>query len=424
MTVCQSGPPRQPQSSQPGKAPTLRDDELLEDLSRRSFQYFWEQSDPGTGLTRDRARIDGLPHDERHRDAGSIAATGFALTGLCIAAKRGWIERPMALERAKNTLRFFAEKSFNKEGWFYHWVDIKTGERIWNSELSSIDSALLLAGVLTAGQCFPEDPEMNRLARRIYERVDFKWMLNGDPALLSHGWRPETGFIKHRWDRYSEHTILYLMAIGSPTHPIAPDSWYAWERPEITYKGFTYIGLAPLFTHQYSHAWVDYRRRREERGTRINYFQNSITATRAHRAFCLDLAEEFPSYSENIWGISASDSQKGYVAWGGPPRHDRIDGTVVPYVAAGSMMFTPDICLPAVREMYQRYGDQIYGQYGFADAFNPLTGWVDTDVIGIDLGITLLGVENSRTGQVWKWFMQDQDVEKALELVGLTREPD
>jgi hypothetical protein len=392
------------------------DEAFLEDLSRRSFLFFWEQMDPGTGLVRDRAGING----EHRHNVASIAATGFGLTALCIATERGWVDPAAARQRVRAALRFFAERARHKRGWFYHWMDATTGAREWQSEVSSIDTALLLAGVLTARQYFNSDAEIVRLATAIYERADFQWMLNGHRLLLSLGWKPESGFLENRWDSYSEHMILYLLAIGSPTHPIPRRAWYAWDRPPISYGGHTYVfGSPPLFVHQYSHAWVDFRNRRECRGQRVDWFANSVAATRAHRLFCLDLSREFPSYSQDIWGITASDSPRGYVAWGGPPRTPEIDGTVVPSAAAGSLMFAPDICLPALRAMRQRFGERIYGRYGFADAFNPMTGWVSPDVIGISVGITLLSCENLRTGNVWRWFMRNPEIQRALQLVRL-----
>ncbi len=399
------------------------DQQFLEDLERRSFQYFWEQADPLTGLVPDRARMDGSPLDDNHQNVASIAATGFGLTALCIAADRNWISRSEARERTRNTLLFFANRAFQQHGWFYHWLDAKTGERRWTSEVSSIDTALLLAGVLTVRQYFSDDPEIRKLATKIYERVDFGWMLNGHPLLLSHGWKPETGFLKPRWDTYSEDTILYLLAIGSPRHPISPASWYALWRDRYRYEGYTYfttIGV-PLFMHQYAHAWIDYRNRREARGDGIDYFDNSIKATLAHRAFCIDLAYEFPAFGPNIWGITASDSAKGYLAWGGPPRDAAIDGTVVPSAAGGSLMFTPGVSVAALHAMKDRYGQQIYGKYGFVDAFNPNTGWIDSDVIGINAGIILLSGENARTGNVWNWFMRNPEIPRAMRLAGLAR---
>ena len=403
---------------------TSEDQQFLEDLEHRSFQYFWEEGDPDTGLVPDRARTDGSQLDENHRNVASIAATGFGLTGLSIAAERNWISRGQARERTRNTLRFFANKAFHQHGWFYHWLDAKTGERRWNSEVSSIDTALLLSGVLTARQYFRDDPEIRKLATKIYERVDFHWMLNGQQLLLSHGWKPETGFLKPRWDTYSEDTILYLLAIGSPTHPISPASWYALWRDRYRYEGYTYfttIGV-PLFMHQYAHAWIDYRNWRETKGDRIDYFENSVKATLAHRAFCINLAYDFPAFGPNVWGITASDSAKGYLAWGGPPRDPDIDGTVVPSAAGGSLMFTPEHSVAALRTMREKYGQKVYGKYGFIDAFNPGTGWVDSDVIGINAGIILLSAENASTGNVWSWFMRNPEIPRAMRLAGLARQ--
>lgn len=399
---------------------TASDDAFLEDLSHRSFQFFWENSNPETGLTLDRARADGSPHKPERQYFASIAATGFGLTGLCIAAERQWIKRSEARERVRTTLRFFADRAYHEHGWFYHWMDSRTGERWRRSEISSIDTALLLGGVLTARQYFREDAEIVRLATKIYERIDFPWMLNGHPTLLSHGWRPETGFITHRWGTYSEQMGLLLLGIGSPTHPLPPESWQAWSRQWIDYAGYHYLNAhAPLFIHQYPHAWVDFRNQREQAAPYVDFFENSVKATRAHREFCLSLSKEFPGYTENIWGITASDKPKGYVAWGGPPRHPAIDGTVVPCAAGGSLMFTPDISVPALRAMREKFGDRIYGRYGFVDAFNPNTGWIDSDVIGIDVGITLLSAENLRSGNVWRWFMRNREIPKALRLAGL-----
>jgi hypothetical protein len=400
---------------------SARDEAFLEDLSRRAFRYFEDHADSHTGLVLDRAQTNGAAHDANHPsyNIASSASTGFGLTALCIAAERGWISRAKARERVRQTLRFFAQRAPQERGWFLHWMDRRTGERRWQSEYSSIDTALLLGGVLTARQYFRDDAEIKRLATLIYERVNFKWMLAGHATLLSHGWKPETGFLKPRWDTFSEHLILDLLAIGSPTHPISPRSWRAWQRKHITYAGYTYLTGGPLFTHQYSHAWVDFRNWRESWSPFTDYFANSVAATRAHREFCLSLADEFPGYSENVWGITASDSAKGYVAWGGPPRDPAIDGTVVPCAAGGSLMFTPDIALAALQTMREKFGDRVYGRYGFTDAFNPNTGWTGPDVIGIDVGIILLSAENLRSGNVWRWFMRNLEIPRALRLAGL-----
>lgn len=397
------------------------DDAFLEDLSRRSFRYLWEQSDPKTGLTLDRARTDGAPKPVKEGyTVASSAATGFALTGLCIATDRNWVKRKDAVERARTTLRFYADRSPHKEGWFYHFVNQATGERHRKSEISSIDTALLMGGVLSVRQCFKNDKEIVRLADKIYDRIDFQWMLDGDKYLLSHGWRDESGFAKFRWGRFSEHQIIYILAIASRTKPIPAEAWYAWQRNPVEYGQYKYYsGGAPLFVHQFPQAWLDLRNRRDSREPFVNYYENSVRATRAHKEFCLSLAKEFPGYTENIWGITASDSARGYVAWGGPPRHRRIDGSVVPCAAAGSLMFTPDISLPALKEMKAKFGEKIYGKYGFADAFNPNNGWVNSDVIGIDIGITLLSAENLRSGKVWYWFMQNKEITDALIRIGL-----
>lgn len=404
---------------------TPADDVFLEDLSHRAFLYFQEHSNPTTGLVLDRARADGRAHDATHPSfqIASSAATGFGLTALCTGAERGWITRDAARERTRMTLRFLVTRAPHKRGWFLHWMDARTGERRWRSEYSSIDTALLLAGVLTARGYFSEDAEITRLATVIYNRVDFPWMLRGRPALLSHGWKPETGFLRSRWDTYSEHLILQLLAAGSPTHPIPPSAWRAWRRaPQISYAGYRYLDGAPLFIHQYSHAWVDFRGRRDNVAPYTDFFTNSIRATRAHRQFCIALARRFPrSYSANIWGITASDSRKGYVAWYGPPQHPAIDGTVVPCAAGGSLMFTPDIAIPALVAMREKFGARVYGRYGFADAFNPTTGWTASDVIGINVGITLLSAENLRTGNIWQWFMRNAEIPRAMDAVGLKR---
>jgi hypothetical protein len=392
---------------------------FLEDLEKRAFQYFWEHSDSKTGLTLDRARTNGNApsKEESHFQVASIASTGFALTSYCIAAEQNWITKEQAKERTRNTLDFFANRAFHKNGWFYHWLDQRTGERRWRSEVSSIDTALLLGGVLTVGKCFADDAEIVKNAKKIYERVDFQWMLNSDEYLLSHGWHPETGFIKNRWQDYSESSILYLLAIGSPTFPISWQSWYAWKRDWVEYGKYKYLAaVPPLFIHQYSHGWVDFRGKREHYADyNVNYFDNSVKATYAQRQFFIDvLSKEFPNYSANIWGLTASDSAKGYIAWGAPPRDNATDGTVVPCASAGSLMFAPEITLPALKEMKSRFGDKIYGRYGFADAFNPQTGWVNSDVIGIDVGMTIVSAENLRSGNVWRWFMKNADIKNAM----------
>ena len=410
---------------------TENDNDLLDDISRRSVRYFWEQANPNTGLVLDRARTDGRPDDKpKHRNVASIAATGFGLTAVSIAGEHRWISRERARERVLITLRFLFNQAPQEHGWFYHYMDAATGRRAWHCEVSSIDTALLLAGVLTARQAFADDGEIDRLATAIYDRVDFLWMQDGSATTLRHGWKPEMGFLPYSWDTYSELMILYVLAIGSPTHPISPGSWFAWKLPVVQIGGYTYVGGGPLFTQQYSQAWVDLRHRvvtpivpGDSLVPRLNFFANAVVATRAQQAAGTDLSRQFPGYSSNIWGLTASDSAKGYMVWGDSSQDPRIDGTVAPSAAGGSLMFAPDICLPALRTMLTRYGRKIYGRYGFADAFNPTTGWVSQYVIAIDAGITLLSAENVRTGNVWRWFMSSPEANWALDLVGLVRDP-
>ena len=394
------------------------DERLLDDLSRRCFRYFEEQSDPHTGIARDRARADGT--DETRYIVGSTGATGFALTAFCIGADRGWISRRDARRRVEAALRSYAEGPVvNEHGWFYHFIDVRTGARHRNSEVSTSDSTWLVAGALTARQYFHEDSSIARLASAIYERVDYRWMLNGHPYFLAHGWMPESGFLPYRYDKYCQLACMYLLGIASPAHALNPESWYQWGREPFTYHGFDFYGHALLWTYQYPFSWWDFRNRRESRGMKVDWFRNSATATRAHRAFCMDLAGEFPGYSPEIWGITSSDGPGGYQTWGGPPRTGPLDGTVAPCAAAGSLMFTPDISLPAMRAMKQRFGAHIYQRYGFVDAFNPTTGWRALDVVGIDEGVTLLSAENLGTGNVWEWFMSNSEASRAFELAGI-----
>lgn len=396
------------------------DEQLLDDLSHRCFEYFSEQSDGRTGIARDRAHADASEYAPEGRFVGSTGATGFALTAMCIGAERGWISRDEARDRVRVTLGSYASGPVkNEHGWFYHFVDVRSGERHTKSEVSTSDSTWLVAGALTARQYFREDAQIGELATKIYDRVDYRWMLNGDPFFLAHGWRPETGFIQFRYSKYCQLACMYLLGIGSRTHALSPEAWYAWSREPFEYDGFHYYGRTLLWTYQYPFAWWDFRKRRESRGLRAQWFANSATATRAHRAFCMDLAKQFPGYSGDIWGITSSASPRGYSAWGGPPPTKNLDGSVAPCAAAGSLMFTPDISVPALHAMKDRFGDRIYQRYGFVDAFNPNTGWQAADVIGIDIGITLLSAENLRTGNVWKWFMANAETQRAFDLAGI-----
>jgi hypothetical protein len=416
------GSPAYSAKSPPVAAISAQDRAFLEDVEHRSVMYFWEQADHGTGLVLDRASADGGRAKGPSRDIASIAATGFGLSAICIGTERGWIPRDQAIERVRTTLKFFADRADQEHGWFYHWMDVSNGDRKWDSETSSVDSAFLLAGVLTAAQFFAKDAEIPKLAQQIFDRVDFQWMLDGDPLLLSHGWKRGKGFLKFNWNTYSESSVLYLLAIGSPTHPISPESWYGWQRPLYTYGNFEFISGGPLFTHQYSHAWVDFRDRRD-RGF-VDFFLNSINATRANRLYCLNLKDALPeTFGPQIWGITASDGPKGYRIYGEIKAFDPVDGTVAPAASGGSLMFTPDISIPALRAIRDEFDDRAFSRYGFVDSYNPTLKWFDTDVVGIDLGITLLSAENLLTGNVWRWFMANPAVQRGLDLAGFSAPP-
>lgn len=386
------------------------DEALLDEMQRAATLFFWEQADRKTGLVKDRSLATGSDS----RDVASIASTGFGLTALCIASRRGYLDEAQVRERVRATLRFLADRMTNEHGFYFHFVNMRTGERAWNCELSTIDTSLLLCGVLTCRAYFANE-EIRALAAKIYERVDWPWFLNGGKT-LSMGWKPESGFLRARWDSYSELMMIYLLGLGSLTHPLAPETWDAWSRPEFNYYGLKYIGSrAPIFVHQYSHAWFDFRRKRDRYA---DYFENSIIATQAHKRFCLDLSKRFPDYDEDFWGISASDSAGGYVAWGGPPEMGPIDGSIVPCAPAGSLVFLPDDTLRVLRNLRANYEKRGWKRYGFVDAFNPRTKWYDPDVIGIDLGISMLMAENLRSGFVWETFMKNEEARRGMACAG------
>lgn len=397
-------------------APALsaEDDQFLDDLERQNFQFFLEQSGPSSGLVRDRANVSG----NENSVVASIAATGFGLTALCIGAHRGYISREDARDRVLIGLRFLWKKMPTHRGFFYHFADITTGERVWDSEVSSVDTSILLCGILTCRHYFEEHSEVSLLAYQIFNRVDWTW-LSEDTSLLPHGWTPEGGFLPYRWDYYSEMMMIYLLGMGSLTHPLPAEAWNAWKRLRFEFEGIKYIGsFAPVFVHQYSQAWFDFRNKRD---AYADYFQNSIFATEVHRRFCIELAKQFPDYSEDLWGISASDSQTGYVVWGGPPTLGPIDGTVVPSAAAGSLPFLPQPVMRVLRNIKDHY-PKAWSRYGFVNAFNPLKNWYDTDVVGIDTGITMLMAENQRSGLVWQTFMKNLEAQRGMDRAGFKKE--
>ena len=388
----------------------LSDSALLDAIERTGFEFFWNESNPHSGLVLDRANANG----GSVRRKASIAATGFGLTALCIGAERGYRPRKEIERRVALTLDFLRDSAPAEHGFLYHFVDENTGQRIGNSEISPIDMAILLCGALTCREYF-DSSEIRGAATTLYNRVDWPWALNGGDT-FALCWRPEKGFSHLRWNAYCESMMLYLLAMGSPTAPIPAECWHAIRRPKMVYRGHQYISSpAPLFVHQFSHAWFDFRGKHDDYA---NYFDNSALACRAHREFCEELSQKFPCYSGDIWGITASDSSLGYVAWGGPPLIGPIDGTIVPAAAAGSLPFMFSDCIAVLRKLRSQYGNQIWKKYGFVDAFNPLTSWSSKDVLGIDVGITMLMAENARSQFVWNTFMRNPETGLAMERAG------
>jgi len=401
----------------------LSDSAFLDLVQRASFDFFWQEANPSNGLIKDRS-ASGAPC--------SIASVGFGLSALCVAIDRGWISREDGRNRVLTTLKTFWEKPQGRDpqgyigykGFFYHFLDINTALRTWNSELSSIDTALLLAGILDAKQYFtnsePTENQVRSLADSIYYRVDWKWMRNFMPGLAME-WSPERGFSGAWWRGYNEAMIMYILGLGSPTYPIPSTTWTAWTSGYEwqTQYGQSYVIFPPLFGHQYSHCWIDFRNIQDDymRNRGITYFENSRRATLAARAYCIANPRRWAGYGENVWGITACDGPNGYAARGAPPA-ENDDGTIAPTAAGGSMPFTPQESIAALRYMYDTYRNQIWMKYGFRDAFNLTVNWWDSDVIGIDEGPIVMMIENYRTGSIWKRFMQNADIQRGLQAAG------
>jgi hypothetical protein len=382
-------------------------DHLLDEVERRACRYFFEMADPDTGLVLDRA----LTNAPYAASVASIAATGFGLSALAIADSRRYLDHDKAEARTRTTLKFLCERAAQEHGFFYHFVDSSTGERIWKSEASSVDTAWLLCGTLHA-LAYWQDADIRKYASELLRRTDWEWMLNGRETLC-HGWTPETGFLKYRWDSYSEALAMYLLAMSSETHPIPSSSWNAFTRPMQAFDGIFYIDAStPLFVHQYSHAWFDFRNRTDRYA---NYFHNSTRATQAHRMYCMDLSNKFPWYGPDMWGVTASDSRTGYKAWGSPANPP--DGTVVPCAAGGSLVFLPGECASVLRNIYDHYGNA-WSKFGFVDAFHPGAKWYSKFVLGIDAGITLLMAENFRAGSVWQLVMSTREAQRGMKAAG------
>src|SRR5579884_193396 len=402
-------------SAQTQPLPKLSTDQLLTEVQKRAFRFFWEKSDPATGLTNDRARNVG-PDDTY--TVASIASTGYALAALPVAVEHGWVSRQDAYDRALLTLRFIHDKLPSVHGLYYHFIDKRTGERVWNCELSSIDTVLLMEGVLICGQYWSKT-EVHRLASDLYDRMDWTWMRTNGGAqpnklVVSMGWKPETGFLGSNWDSYDELMQLYFLGLGSPRDPLPAASWTAWKRPVITYDGMKTLTGGPIFLHQMSQIFYDLRDRRDSEGW--DYWVSATEATKINRQFCLDHAATRKTYGPNIWGLNACDYPDGYTAFDAPGTNE--DGTVSPTGAIASIIFTPKLSRAAAQAFYTQYGDKIWGRYGFADAFNVDRNWYDPDVIGIDLGMALLAIEDARTGLIWKLVASNPATTVALQRAG------
>ncbi len=381
---------------------------LLSKIEKDSLQYFIRLSDKVTGLTRDSSQP-GSP--------ASIAATGFSLAAIAIGQFRQWIPKDQAYRQIHKTLKTLLTKAEHKNGFFYHFLDTRTGKRVWGSEASSIDTALLVAGALLAAQYFP-GTRIEKMATTLYERIDWKWMMNNS-SFLCMGWKPESGFLPYYWDSYNELMILEALALGSPTHPIPKEAWSAWLRQEEEYRGksIVFSSSGSLFTYQYAHAYIDFRNLNDQG---INYFENSKKATIANWEYSLEFRFQYRGYSENSWGLSASVGPGGYRAYGAKPGEGFHDGTIAPYASIASLVFTPELSIPTILHFYENYRDQLYGHFGFKGAFNLDKNWWSQEYLGIDQGITVLMLENfTHEGMVWGKFMKLPAIQRWIDLCEL-----
>lgn len=435
-----------PVQAQPVKTPYS-----VDELQRRTFNFFWELADQNA-QTPDRWPTMAF---------SSIAATGFGLSAYIVGAERGWVTRQQAAERVLKTLKVLMELPQGDapagmagyKGFFYHFLDHQKSLRYKDVELSSIDSGLLLAGVLSCQTYFdrnnPTEKAIREAADFLYRRVEWDWMLNANNR-LSMGWKPESKFIQAEWFGYTEAMILYVLALGSPTHTIPAESWDAWCQSYYwdEYMGQEHVNFGPLFGHQYSHVWIDFKGIQDDymRKKGLDYFENSRRATLANHAYCVKNPRNFKDYSEKIWGLTACDGPvdwlskndsrrlcpedwnnfRGYSARGVAADYLEDDGTIAPTAAGGSVPFAPEICLPALEAMWNTYYDSLVGPYGFKDCFNPTftacgqlpNGWFDTDYLGIDQGPILLMLENYRSGLIWNIMKKNPYIRTGLQRAG------
>ncbi len=420
----------------------------LNELKKRTFYYFWDLADSSNFQVLDR-----YPS----RTFSSIAATGFGLTAYLIGAENGYITRKQAAERVLNTLQVLKalpqgpdrQGVAGYKGFFYHFLTLDQALRFKEVELSTIDTGLLMAGILSAMSYFdkntPEEKAIRETADFLYRRVEWDWALNGAKT-LSMGWHPEKGFIPAQWKGYNEAMVLLLMAIGSPTHPIPAECWQEWcnTYPWATYRGQEHVNFDPLFGHQYSHMYVDFRGIQDPymKSKGIDYFENSRRATLANRAYGIANPKGFTGYGENVWGLTACDGPAydqrvingetiqfmEYSARGACSIREVDDGTIAPTAAGGSIPFAPEVCIPALKTMWETYYADLVDEYGFRDAFN-LTyiwgkdkekGWFDPDYIGIDQGPVIIQIENHQTELVWNLMKKNPYIVAGLKKSGFT----
>jgi hypothetical protein len=403
----------------------LSDEKLLLEVQRRAVRFFWEKADPGTGLINDRANNFG----DDNSTVASGAATGYGLAALPIGVENGWLNRNEAAARARTSLRFLLNMP-NEHGWIPHYLDKRNGERVWESEYSSIDTALLIAGAIVCGQYFARNAatlDISVLSEALYRRVDWLWMLTNNytqpnKKALSHGWKPEAGFITYNYESYSEAILLYLLGLGAPINPLPGTTWEAIARPLQTYDGIESLKAGPIFIHQMPSGFFYLGNQRDKLG--FDYWASSTNAMKIHSQFCIDRASEVQTYARGFWGLNASDGPDGYSAYGAPDGPE--DGTVSPTGAICSISFTPELALSAARSLYDESGSMLWGTYGFANAFNIDRNWYGRDVIGIDLGMALLAIENYRTGIVWRLMNNFYPIAPAFWAAGFrsTSEPE
>lgn len=402
------------------------DDEFLDYIQECNFDYFWYLANPSNGLIPDRSTT---------TSPCSIAAVGFGLTAIGIGIDHGWIARTQGVARVLTTLSTFLNGpqgpntagTIGYKGWFYHFLDMNTGVRSPGSELSSIDTTLLLAGILYAKQYFDgsnkAETTIRTMADAIFNRVDWNWMAQGT-NVVSMGWNPPGSFIPNNWVGYNEGLLLYVLGLGTASNPLPASSWSRWTSGYTwaTNYGQAYVPFPPLFGHQYSHCWIDFRHTADAYMNSRNstYFQNSRRATLAQRAYCIANPLGRIGYSSNVWGLTACDGPTGYAARGAPPA-ENDDGTIAPTAAGGSMAFTPEFSLPALRHFYTQFRPRIWTAYGFRDAFNLGAQWYGADELGIDQGPIVIMIENYRTQRVWRQFMQDEEVQRGLQRAGFVR---